>query len=262
MSLTIRDIANWMEDKLPNKTETVDGLLIGNEYDQVTKIAVAFMPSIEVLKKAAKLGANLLICHESPYYEHQNRDNHASNVVMKEKMKLAAELGIAIYRNHDSLHRQSPDMITAGLVQKLTWGEKIVEFDAISATVEIPESSLEEIMIHIKENLNIQSVRYIGSLANKVNTISILAGFRGSAANVIPLLQKESDLVIYGEGPEWETPEYAKDALALGYNKNVIILGHMESEEPGMRLLVHQLQKEFPKVRTEFIASDPFIHYY
>lgn len=261
MSITIRDIMNWMEAKLPNKIDTVDRLLSGNEEEHVKKIAVAFTSSVEVLKKSAALGANLLICHESPYYDHHNTNIHTSNLVVREKMKLADELDISIYRNHDSLHRQFPDMITAGLVHELGWSEYVEGMDEISTTIQQSESSLEETMIHIKKNLNIHSVRYIGNLRNRIRKISVLAGFRGSATNVIPLLE-ESDLVIYGEGPEWETPEFVKDALTLGYNKNVIILGHMESEEPGMRCLVKHLRETFPEVQAEFIASKPFIHQY
>lgn len=261
MLVTVSDIITWMEEQLPKKSETVDQLLYGNRNQPVEKVAVAFMPSIETIKQAKRIGADLLICHESPYYNHQNPQQHESSVVMKQKIKWLKEQGLAIYRNHDSVHRQQPDLITKGLVKELGWEKYRIDTDPIQTSIQIPETSFEAILLHIKEKLNLKQVKYVGNLTNQIRNISLSVGYRGSGEHTIPQLEK-NELVIYGEGPEWETPEYVKDALALGMNKNIIILGHMQSEEPGMKLLAGELAKRFPEVKAEFIAANSFIHLY
>jgi hypothetical protein len=41
-------------------------------------------------------------------------------------------------------------------------------------------------------------------------------------------------VVIAGESPQWETYEYARDAVSQGKNKAVIFIGHINSEQAGM----------------------------
>src|SRR5687768_18188792 len=39
------------------------------------------------------------------------------------------------------------------------------------------------------------------------------------------------------EVAEWETSEYIRDARAQGLQRSLVVLGHAQSEEPGMRWL-------------------------
>jgi hypothetical protein len=50
-----------------------------------------------------------------------------------------------------------------------------------------------------------------------------------------------------------------RDAIDQGQKKALIILGHANSEEPGMKWLVNWLQPRLPDVRvTHLPAGDPF----
>jgi putative NIF3 family GTP cyclohydrolase 1 type 2 len=86
----------------------------------------------------------------------------------------------------------------------------------------------------------------------------ILVGYRGSGDTVIPIVEKENlDIVIYGEGPEWETPEYMRDAVYQGKHKALVVLGHRESEADSMEYLAKELQEKFPGVPVKFIGETP-----
>ena len=62
-----------------------------------------------------------------------------------------------------------------------------------------------------------------------------------------------------GEVREWETSEYARDAVAQGRDKALIVLGHAKSEEPGMAYLVEWLQPLVPGVTiTHVPVGDAF----
>ena len=88
--------------------------------------------------------------------------------------------------------------------------------------------------------------------------IGVLVGYRGGGEQVIPLFENEGfDLVIYGEGPEWETPEYVRDAVRQGKKKGLLVLGHAESEMPGMRFLARELQDKFPGIPVHFLPQEP-----
>jgi hypothetical protein len=86
--------------------------------------------------------------------------------------------------------------------------------------------------------------------------VGVLVGYRGGGESVLPLFEKENlDLVIYGEGPEWETPEYVRDAVRQGRKKALIVLGHAESEMPGMEYFARELQEKFPSIPVHFLPE-------
>ena len=67
-------------------------------------------------------------------------------------------------------------------------------------------------------------------------------------------------MLIVGEIDEWETSEYTRDALTQGRKRGLIITGHANSEEPGMKWVVDWLQPKFPGVTiTHVPVGDPFI---
>ena len=76
----------------------------------------------------------------------------------------------------------------------------------------------------------------------------------------LKLLQKEKpDVLVVGEVHEWETAEYIRDAQAMGSPMSLIVLGHAESEEPGMEWLVPWLQPRVGEIKVKHIAShNPF----
>ena len=88
--------------------------------------------------------------------------------------------------------------------------------------------------------------------------VGIMVGYRGGGELAIPLfLNEHVDLVIAGEGPEWETPEYVKDAVYQGRNKALIMLGHAESEAAGMKYLADALSSQFPMLPVHFVEDRP-----
>jgi len=66
-------------------------------------------------------------------------------------------------------------------------------------------------------------------------------------------------MLLAGEINEWDVNEYARDATAMGAGKALIVLGHADSEEPGMAHLVDWLAPKLPGVAiTHVPAGNPF----
>ncbi|MNI86316.1 NIF3 (NGG1p interacting factor 3) [compost metagenome] len=110
----------------------------------------------------------------------------------------------------------------------------------------------------MKMQLRIPYVRVAGNLSATCTRVGILVGYRGGGPMTIPLYEQDQlDLIIAGEGPEWETPEYVKDAVQQGRSKALIMLGHAESESPGMELLARRLAEQFPGMPVHFVKDRP-----
>jgi putative NIF3 family GTP cyclohydrolase 1 type 2 len=262
MPITIQDVLDKLMEPVEPIQKTVDTLKAGDPATEVKGIATAFMATHQVIEQTVALGANLLITHEGIYFSHHDHTEFLeNNPVYKEKRRLITESGLAIYRFHDYWHRYKPDGIMAGFIQALDWQSYIVENQPAATILNIPPMTLAEISEYLKGRLGIQYVRFAGDLLMKCTRIGVLTGYRGGGSLCIPLYEQERlDLIIYGEGPEWETPEYVRDVNYQGKQRNLIVLGHMESEEPGMRYLAQCLQTMFPSIPTHFIPTEQALH--
>jgi putative NIF3 family GTP cyclohydrolase 1 type 2 len=259
MDIKIRNVLDVLTAPVKPMERTVDKLEYGSPEATVTGIAVTFLATQEVLEKAERLGANLIITHEGIFYSHwDKREMLRSDSVYREKLRLIEGSNMAIFRFHDHIHRYMPDGITASLLQALEWQDYEVLNEKAASVLEIPAMSLEEIIIYIKKRLGIQYVRFVGEPAMSCRRIGLFVGYRGGGEVVIPLFEKESlDLAIYGEGPEWETPEYVRDTVRQGKQRALILLGHAESEAPGMECLARRMREKFPGIPVHFIPQKP-----
>jgi putative NIF3 family GTP cyclohydrolase 1 type 2 len=257
--ITVQNVIDQLIEQVDTLENTVDTLKYGNPSMEVTGIATTFMATQHVIEQAINLGVNLLITHEGLFYSHMdNTEIAAESQVVIEKHRLIEESGIAVYRLHDYVHRYKPDGIMAGLIEALEWESYVEKNHPTSTIVNIPPMTVKEIAQYVKTKLGMEFVRTAGELSQNCTRIGLLAGYRGGGALSIPLFEKEDlDLIISGEGPEWETPEFVRDASYQGKRKALIVLGHAESEAPGMKYLAAWMQTIFADIPVHFISEKP-----
>ena len=87
-----------------------------------------------------------------------------------------------------------------------------------------------------------------------------LSGVEETTSYGQPALNPSFDLTIGGENPEsGGNAEYVLDAQALGQQKGAIVLGHMMSEDWGMKEAADWLKTFITDVPIEWIpAGEPF----
>ncbi|MFC5449727.1 Nif3-like dinuclear metal center hexameric protein [Paenibacillus aestuarii] len=259
MKITIEDVMHKLLQTVPRLESTVDVLRAGDPKMEVRAMATTFMATHEVIEQAAASGVNLLITHEGTFYSHMDQTDWLEHdAVYQAKQRLIEQSGIAIFRLHDGIHRYQPDGIMTGLIQALDWDKYVTEHQRVVSLLTLPAMSVKEIAEHVKRQMGISFVRVVGDPAMSCTRVGLLAGYRGGGAVAIPQFGNEAlDLVIAGEGPEWETPEYVRDAMHQGKKKALILLGHAESEASGMKALAEQLAAAFPTVSVQFFANKP-----
>lgn len=259
MSYTIKQIIAALPSSSQPLEHTVDQLLYGDENREVRKVAVVFAANQEVLQQAAALDIELIITHEGLYYSHhQSHPAVDSSEIFWKREQFIKQHQLAIYRYHDHCHRHTPDLLTYGLIKQLNWDTSIIAEEAEATIVELPLVSLEKLIDHLKQRLNLPYLRYAGSKDMHCAKIAVLVGFRGNGATVLPLIAKHKlDAVIIGEGMEWEVPEFVRDAALLGSPCALITLGHAESEQPGMQHIAQLLQAACPELEVHHLTANP-----
>ncbi len=99
----------------------------------------------------------------------------------------------------------------------------------------------------------------VGAPDMKVTGIAFLPGASGADKQIEALERPDVQVLVAGESREWETVEYVRDASTQGKKKALILLGHVPSEEAGMKYCAEWLKTFLHGVPIEFVpAGEPF----
>lgn len=256
---TIKQVMDLILKEVPGapfKT-TVDTLKSGDEQQTVTGIVTTMFATVQVIEQAAKLKANFIIAHEPTFYNHQDDVNYvANNRVVQQKQALLKKYNITVWRFHDYWHSVEPDGIGYGVLKKAGW---LQYYKPGQRILQMPALTLEKLVAHLEQSLDIKHVRVIGDLAQTCARIALIPGAAGGQMQISLVEKEQPDVLIVGEVHEWETAEYIRDARQLGGKTALIVLGHSVSEEPGMDWLVDWLKPKIPGVPvTHIVSGDPF----
>jgi putative NIF3 family GTP cyclohydrolase 1 type 2 len=219
---------------------------------------VSFLATHDVIRRSAALGANLVITHEPTFYNHfDDTQRLAKDPVYEAKRALAHEHRVVIYRAHDGWHRYPGDPIRLALAESLGW-QKYADPEEPEVRV-IPETTLAELVAHVKKVLGAPAMRVIGDPALKVRRVAVVPGARNGEDQIAAFERLRVEVLLCGEVREWETTEYVRDAVAQGRPRALVVTGHAVSEELGMKAMAEWLKQRLPGIPVTHVpAGDPF----
>lgn len=241
------------------KKETVDTFKAGNPDTAVTGIAVTMMATMDVLQRASAKGLNFVITHEPTFYAHLDTPEGMpeSDPVWAEKRAFIEKHGMVVWRFHDHWHMRKPDGIEAGMVHALGW-EKFQNTENQYLFV-LPETTVKQLAEELARKLESPVVRVVGDPEMKVTKVGFSPGAAGFQRETHALERDDVQALLVGETREWETVEYAADAVTQGRNKALIVIGHVPSEQAGMEECTRWLKGFMKQVHVEFVAAkEPF----
>ena len=235
---------------------TVDVIKAGNPQTTVTGIVTTMFATMDVLKEAVALNCNLIISHEPVFYNHRDETSQFKNdPVFLEKKRFIDDHKLVIWRFHDYIHRLKPDAIDYGMALRLGW-LKYIDGDVTERFL-IPETTLKELLAYLKNVFPGNTFNVVGDQDMKLTRIVFSAGAPGSDSHFTLLEDNDTDVILAGEVPQWETYEYVRDAVSQGRKKAIIFLGHVTSEEPGMEYCSTWLKGFISNIPIHFVASRP-----
>ncbi len=281
--MTVQEIIQGVIHKtglsqLPH-SRTCDHLITGSPDTEVTGIVTTFMATVDVIRKAHKLGANLIITHEPTWFTGAD-DNDVTWVegdpVYELKKQLLEETGIAVWRFHDHMHMAHEDGIYRGIDRQLGWRDYRMPVNEnaggffrgrFDGCYVIPETTLQGLARELQEKLDMPVLRAIGNPDMPVSRVAILpgGGSLGLGVEHMPMelmRNRNLDVVLCGDITEWTLPAYVRDAMQLGLTKAILVLGHEKSEEPGMQHLPAWLKSITGEIPVTFVSSEePFSYF-
>ncbi|TXE08959.1 NGG1p interacting factor NIF3 [Algoriphagus aquimarinus] len=251
---TVGEIMDIFIAQVPNApfSQTVDTLKTGSKEQQVTGVVTTMFATVTVIRKAIELKANFIIAHEPTFYNHLDETEWLENdPVYQFKRKLLDEHGIAVWRNHDYVHSLKIDGVQAGVVKELGWESYYKQ----NAVLNLPETTLGDLITHIKTKMNVPALRYVGDLSQRASKIALIPGAAGGRRQIEMMQKEKPDVLICGESPEWETPEYVRNANEMGEKLALIVIGHSASEEGGSEFMAEWIKENLPEIPVYHVPS-------
>lgn len=231
---------------------TVDTFKSGDQSQEITGIAVAWMAYTETIKKAIDMNCNLFITHEPTYYNHF--DNDPSVFRFKEaqrKKELIEDSGITILRCHD-LWDQIPDI---GIPD--SWGDsfgfgKAVGCEGYFRVYHAGGRTVQNISERIAHTVKKYGQEDIQLIGPKDKCIDYFVVGTGAVTPLVEMMEKypEAEMFICSD----DGFVYWRDgAMALDFNIPVVIVNHPVTEFEGMKKLYTYLKNKYPGIPVHFL---------
>ena len=255
-SITAQEIAVRIGKQLavPKPERSADGFAAGDPSTPVTGIAATFVPTFDVLRRAAAANKNLIVSRESPYWN-RNPRQLAQDPLFALKQEFIASNKLVIYRLRESWDARTPDAQLSGLAKALAWDK----YKSDGIYFQLPRLTLHALSKQISSRMKLNAVRVIGDPQTKVSKGALTHGMITTPELAKVLKERSVDAVVIGEPEEWEASPYFQDVIASGQAKGLIVLGLAATEEPGCAEMAAWLKTFITELPVEFIrAGEPF----
>jgi len=266
------------------KPDTVDGLKVGDPSTVVTGVVTTAMASLSVLRRAVEAGANVVITSQPTFYAKADTRTPPvprgpgggppgaapatatamppapsaapSDAVYAAKNAFIDRHKLVIVRLNEHWKLRDPDPQAIGLARAMGWTTHQIAGDA--RRYDVPAVTVESLAAALRKNLGVGGgIRIVGDAKTSLRRIGVLPGSTPIQASL--KLLPEVDAIVAGEVREWESVEYARDYVAAGRKKALILIGRLSSEDPGMRVCADWLKTLAPGLPVRHIGvGDPY----
>lgn len=263
--MKISDLIRFWQETVPAGWEsTCDHLHYGSPDTELTSAAVVFKVTLGNLSAAIDKGANLIITHEPlfPCYDGFIAPDERDPVALTLHERLI-QSGMAVFRLHDHAHIHSFDFIHMGFIERLglpiqyanpPYRLGFTQYGLARAY------TMREIAELCARYIDMPHPRMAGNPDAPLTKVTLALGGVGNLAQHT-LSATDTELFITGETDELGSAFYANEAAALGMTKNLLVLGHCESEQYGMEYLARWLHEQLPSLETIFLPTAPTYQY-
>lgn len=243
---------------VPWRAQTVDRIVAGEASTPVLGIATTMMATLDVLERASAAGKNFVITHEPTFYLHQDTtDDIRDDSTLRYKLEFIRKHEMVVFRFHDHWHARHPDGIATGMMQQLGWEKNVDPSDPKRFT--FTGETLLGLARTMQGRLGARTMRVMGDPDLPVRRVLANWGFASRMPAITQFARPDVDLFIAGETREWELVEYAQDSISAGNRKGLIVLGHVISEQGGMKFCAEWMKSFVSEVPIEFVpAREPF----
>jgi putative NIF3 family GTP cyclohydrolase 1 type 2 len=253
----------------PMSTAMYEGLSAGNSQTAVRGVAVCYAPTVEVLRRAAAEGMNLIITREHPFFLHGGLNYSYTtggleaalkdDPVVQAKRALINENKLMVYRFGAAWDQFRPQVQSRSLAAALGLkpDDPRVGDRARGVVCNLPKTTLNALAQTAADKLKALSCRTVGDPQTSVTRIAVLAGETDPKEALAELLAdlKIDGIVAGGGGVVDEvdgTISYFQDLIATGRPIAMLAVGYGPSEDPGVADMAQWVRTVLPDFKVEW----------
>lgn len=251
------------------QASTVDTFKAGEPSTPVTGVVTTSLATIDVLRRAVKAGANMVITSGPTFYSRADTPTppagrgqgaapqaRPGDPVFAAKNEFIKANNLVVWRFSDHWQLRTPNPFAQGLTDALGWARYRTSGEPARLTV--PPLTLDALAARVKRAVNARGgVRVVGNPQTRLRTVAVLPGTL-AIQRVVAVLPGV-DVIVAGEIREWESSEYARDVVNAGIGKGLVLVGRSLSEDAGMRVCAEWLRPIVREVPIRWMpAGDPY----
>jgi putative NIF3 family GTP cyclohydrolase 1 type 2 len=251
------DIIRHIESLAGHRLNKDEGVHHGEAQVEITGATVAWMATPDAIEAAGSRGHQVLICHESLYFPYdvliatQPPADWKSWKVNRQRRDLLDSHRLACLRVHACADEIS---IFDTFADQLGLGAPAIA-EGLVKVYDIPEITLDDLVLHVKRRMGMPAVRVAGRKACKrrVKRVGLPWGGLGLFVNVAyqqKLAELGCDVFIAGESDNYGFRFAEENGIPM------IETSHELCENPGLRRFTDVLAQAFPSVAFQFYEND------
>lgn len=258
--MKLKNLTDYLDQKLEKHTGQNwdnNGLLVGDQNNDITKVLLALELTDKVLEEAVELKIDLIIVHHPVIF------SGLKKVINEGNSKLVYQLianNVALYAAHTNF-----DALQGGLndyIAQLLQGSNLQIIQAkdeeygLLRVFDIKPITLEELAQILKQKLEISTLRYIGNSEDIISKVGVVTG---SGSEYVELGSVNgAQAFITGDIKYHQAQEFKEKGL------NVIDAGHFETEQTFAKAIFKIIKDDFEAKNIQIYLSqkqeNPFIY--
>ena len=239
-----RSVATWV-----NWTDTKDVVLHGDPERETHRVAVTWLATDAVLRKASESGCSLIVSHEGAFYPSfqgtRSEDRHLAG-----KRRLLDDLEITLVRCHDTWDRMPDWGVCDRWAEFLGYPTEPRPVESFYRMCRIPDLTVDEIGRALLEKVRSFGQNAVGLIGHGDKRIKQMVVGTGAISRLPDMFEVGADLILATDDGIHST--YC-GLWSLDLDVPVLVVNHATAELPGMMALADYIQESFTGVEAVYI---------
>jgi len=239
-----RGAATWVD-----WTDTTDVVLHGDPDIQTSRVAVTWLATDAVLKRASELGCNLVVSHEGAFYPAfqgtPSEDRH-----LAEKHRLIDELGVTLVRCHDTWDRMPDWGVCDRWAEYLGYPTEPRSVESPYRMCRIPGLTVEQVGKALLTKVQSLGQNAVGLIGRRDKRIERMVVGTGANTRLPDMFEVGAELILATDDGIHST--YC-GLWSLDLDVPVLVVNHATAELPGTMALADYIRRAFPGIEATYI---------